>query len=72
MGKRLTVLALRAKLASMKRAKSPAEKTTDGTVLGAKYRARCNQLTDSQREKLGKDFLKLYYSGSTRQPARRH
>lgn len=55
----------------MKRKRPQVEKATAGTVIGAKYRARCNQLTDLEREKLGEEFLKLYYAGSARTPARR-
>jgi hypothetical protein len=47
----------------MKRKKPPVEKATSGTVLGAKLRAECNQLSDAEREKLGGEFLKLYYGG---------
>jgi hypothetical protein len=38
-------------------------------VVGAKYRARCNDLSDSEREKLNDEFLKLYYAGNV-PPAR--
>ena len=55
----------------MKGKKEQPKKLTAGTVTGAKYRARCNRLTDTQREKLGEEFLKLYYAGNARQPARR-
>ena len=55
----------------VKRKKAPTEKATTGTVLGAKYRVRCNELTDGEREKLNEEFLKLYYADSARQPARR-
>src|SRR5258707_10046358 len=61
----------RAKLAAMKRKKARVEKTSVGAVVGAKYRARCNELSDSEREKLNDEFLKLYYADSARQPARR-
>ena len=61
----------RAKLAAMKRKKARTEKPSVGTVVGAKYRARCNELSDSEREKLNDEFLKLYYADSARQPARR-
>ena len=50
----------------MKRKKAPVEKPSDGTVLAAKARAECNKLTDMEREKLGEDFLKLYYGGETK------
>jgi hypothetical protein len=55
----------------MKRKKAQVEKESIGTIVGAKYRARCNQLTDAEREKLNDEFLKFYYAGSARQPARR-
>jgi hypothetical protein len=67
----LTRQTYRGKLALMKRKKAQAEKASVGTVVGAKYRERCNDLSDSEREKLNDDFLKLYYAGSVRQPARR-
>ncbi len=54
----------------MKAKKEPVQKTTAGTVTGAKYRAKCNQLGDTEREKLGDEFLKLYY-GRPVQAARR-
>jgi hypothetical protein len=44
---------------NMKRKRPPVEKATSGTVLGAKLRAECNQLSDAEREKLGGEFLKL-------------
>jgi len=47
----------------MKRKKVPVEKPTLGTAIGAKYRARCNRLADTDREKLSEEFLKLYYAG---------
>jgi hypothetical protein len=55
----------------MKRKQAQVEKASVGTVTGAKYRARCNELSDSEREKLNDEFLKLYYADSARQPARR-
>jgi hypothetical protein len=55
----------------MKRKKARAEKESIGTIVGAKYRARCNNLTDAEREKLNDEFMKLYYGDSPRQPARR-
>ena len=67
----LTRLIIRAKLACMKGKKEPPKKPTAGTVTGAKYRARCNRLNDTQRQKLGEEFLKLYYGGNPHQPARR-
>ena len=55
----------------MKRKKAQVEKPSIGTVVGAKYRARCNELPDSEREKLNDEFMKLYYADAARQPARR-
>jgi hypothetical protein len=55
----------------MKRKKAQVEKASVGTEVGAKYRARCNTMSDKEREKLNDEFLKLYYAGSPRQPARR-
>jgi hypothetical protein len=55
----------------MKGKKAQPKKPNHGTVTGAKYRARCNRLSDAQREKLGDEFLKLYYAGNAHQPARR-
>jgi hypothetical protein len=48
----------------MKRKKAQVEKASIGTVVGAKYRARCNELSDSAREKLNDEFMKLYYANS--------
>jgi hypothetical protein len=50
----------------MKRKKAQVEKPSNGTVLGAKARAECNRLTDQEREKLGDEFMKLYYGGATK------
>ena len=47
----------------MKRKKAPVEKPSPGTVLAAKARAEGNKWTDAEREKLGEQFLKLYYGG---------
>ena len=55
----------------MKRKKAQGAKASVGTVVAAKYRARCNELSDNEREKLNDEFMKLYYAGSARQPARR-
>ena len=55
----------------MKRKKPQVEKPSVGTVIGAKYRARCNELTDREREKLNDEFMKLYYADDAPQPARR-
>jgi hypothetical protein len=45
----------------VKAKKERIEKPSAGTVLAAKYRSRGNQLGDAEREKLGEEFLKLYY-----------
>ena len=50
----------------MKRKKAQVEKATAGTVLAARARAECNKLTDAEREKLGDEFMKLYYGGETK------
>ncbi len=55
----------------MKREKGQVEKPTAGTVIGAKYRARCNQFTAAEREKPGEEFLQFYYAASGSQPDRR-
>ena len=57
----LTVRATRGSVLPVKAKKVRAEKPTPGTVLAAKYRARGNQFGDAEREKLGDEFLKLYY-----------
>jgi len=55
---------------AMKQRKAKVEKESAGTVVAAKYRARCNDLSDNEREKLNEEFLKLYYAGGARQPTR--
>ena len=55
----------------MKRKKAPVEKPSPGTILGAKYRARCNGLSDSERDRLNDEFMKLYYASPINQSARR-
>lgn len=50
----------------MKRKKAPVETPSNGTVLAARARAECNKLTDLEREKLGDEFMKLYYGGETK------
>jgi len=48
------------------------EKASVGTVLAARMRAEGNKLTDAEREKLGEEFLKLYYGGDHKSaPTRR-
>ena len=46
-------------------------KKTPGTLLAEKMRAEGNKLTDSQREKLSQDFMKLYYGGNVEPAATR-
>ena len=47
-------------------------KKTPGTVLAEQMRAEGNQLTDADREKLGEEFMKLYYGGEPKPaPTRR-
>ena len=56
----------------MKRKKVRIEKASVGTVLAARMRAEGNKLTDAEREKLGEEFLKLYYGGDHKSaPTRR-
>ncbi len=50
----------------MKRKKAQVEKPSNGTVLAAKARAEGNKWTDSEREKLGADFLKLFSGGESK------
>ncbi len=50
----------------MKRKKAPRQKATPGTVLAARARAAGNKWTDAEREKLGEQFMKLYYGGETK------
>ena len=55
----------------MKRKKAPVKKASVGTLVGAKYRDRCNRLSDEERERLNDEFMKLYYADSARQSTRR-
>lgn len=55
----------------MKQKKAPVQKASTGTTVGAKYRAQCNKLPDSEREKLNDEFMKIYYAESSRESARR-
>lgn len=55
----------------MKRKKAQIQKLSVGTIAAAKMRAECNKLTDAAREKLGDEFLKLYYGGDHK-PATTH
>ena len=58
-------------MSKMKKAK-PAESTpTPGTILGGKIRARANKLTDSEREALMGDAMRIIY-GSQRDAVRAH
>jgi hypothetical protein len=53
----------------MKRKKARLEKPSAGTALAARARAEGNKWTDSEREKLGQEFMKLYYGGETKPAA---
>ncbi len=48
----------------MRRKKAQPEKASNGTLLAARMRVDGNKLTDAEREKLGEEFLKLYYGGT--------
>jgi hypothetical protein len=48
---------------SMKRKKSTAPRKTVGTVIAEKARARCNELTDGQRQQLDEEFMRLFHAG---------
>jgi hypothetical protein len=50
----------------MKHKKAPPAKVSTGTVLAARARAEGNKWTDAEREKLGAQFMKLYYGGETK------
>jgi hypothetical protein len=47
----------------MKRKNARPEKVSAGTMLAAQVRAEGNKWTDAKREKLGEQFMKLYYGG---------
>jgi hypothetical protein len=47
----------------VKRKKAQLEKASPGTALATRMRAEGNKLPDAEREKLGEEFLKLYYGG---------
>ena len=52
--------------------KSKPVKKTPGTVLAEEMRADGNKLSDSEREQLGEEFMKLYYGSEPKPvPARR-
>ena len=46
----------------MKRKKAQVGKASAGTVRAAQMRAEGNKWTGAEREKLGQEFLKLYYA----------
>ena len=48
----------------MKRKKAQSEKVSAGTLLAAQARAEGNKWSDAEREKLGEQFMKLYYGGA--------
>jgi len=50
----------------MKRKKASPDKASNGTALAAQARAEGNKWTDAEREKLGDQFMKLYYGGETK------
>ena len=47
----------------MKRKKSTAPRKTAGTVIAEKARARCNELSDEQRQQLDGEFRRLFHAG---------
>jgi hypothetical protein len=55
----------------MKRKKSQIEKASAGTVQAARARSEGNKWTDAEREKLGEQFMKLYYGGEPKPTATR-
>lgn len=55
----------------MKRKKAQPPRGTPGTGLAARMRAEGNNWTDAEREKLGEEFLKLYYGGEIKPAATR-
>lgn len=51
----------------MKAAKpSKSPRKSRGTLLAEELRAECNHLTDSDRERLGNEFNKLFYGASAK------
>ncbi len=50
----------------MKRKKAPLAKASPGTVLAVRARAEGDKWTDAEREKLGDQFMKLYFGGETK------
>ncbi len=55
----------------MKRKRARIEKPSAGTVLAARARAEGNKWTDAERDRLGEQFMKLYYGGETKPAATR-
>jgi|GEM_PF-1861217 len=55
----------------MKRKKARLEKASSGTLLAARARAEGNKWTDAEREKLGEQFMKLFYGGEIKPAAPR-
>jgi len=55
----------------MKRKKAQLEKASIGTVLAAQARAEGNKWTDTERDKLGDEFMKLYYGATKPATTRR-
>jgi hypothetical protein len=53
-------------VSEMKRRKVQNEKPSVGTALAGQVRAEGNKWTDAEREKLGEEFMKLYYGGETK------
>ncbi len=45
----------------MKRKRARIEKPSAGTVLAARARAEGNKWTDAERDRLGEQFMKLYF-----------
>jgi hypothetical protein len=55
----------------VKRKKAQVGKESVGTLLGAKARAEGNRASDAERERLGEEFMKLYYGDETKPAATR-
>jgi len=49
----------------LKSRRSKPPKKTPGAMLAEAMRAEGNKLTDAEREKLGIEFMKLYYGGDS-------
>jgi len=50
----------------MKRKKSTAPRKTAGPAIAEKARARCNDLTDEQRQQLDEEFIRLFQERAAR------